>query len=136
VARFDLHPRTAVIRVLVINEHRAVRDAIERLLHAVPDMICVGTGADGSDAVVLGGEHLPDVVVLDISRLDSHAAGASVGTLRRRSESAIITMADWDYELRRMRSLAAGAFAHLVDDCDPDVLLGAIREAAAGAAAA
>jgi DNA-binding NarL/FixJ family response regulator len=120
-----------VIRVLVINDHRAVREAIERLLHAVPDMICVGTGADGSDAVVLGGEHLPDVVVLDISRLDSHAAGATVGTLRRRSESAIITMADWDYDLWRVRSLAAGAFAHLVNDCDPDVLLAAIRDATA-----
>jgi DNA-binding NarL/FixJ family response regulator len=126
----------AVIRVLVINDHRSVREALERLLHAVADTICVGAGAGGSDALMLAGEHLPDVVVLDISRLDSHAAGATVGALRRRSESAIITMADWDYERRRVRSLAAGAFAHLVNDCDPDALLEAIRGAAADAAAA
>jgi DNA-binding NarL/FixJ family response regulator len=40
-------------------------------------------------------------------------------------------MADWDYEQWRVRSLAAGAFAHLVNDCDPDVLLAAIRDATA-----
>jgi DNA-binding NarL/FixJ family response regulator len=125
-----------VIRVLVINDHRSVREALARLLHAVADTICVGTGADGSDALVLAGEHLPDVVVLDISRLDSHAAAVTVGALRRRSESAIIAMADWDYDLRRVRALSAGAFAHLVNDCDPDALLEAIREAAADAAAA
>lgn len=120
----------------MINDHRAVREAIERLLEAVPDMICVAAGAAGLHALVLAGEHLPDVAVLDISRLDSHAAGATVGALRRRSESAIITMAGWDYELRRARSLAAGAFTHLLTDCDPDVLLEAIRAAAADAAAA
>lgn len=55
------------IRVLVIDDHPAVRSGICDLLECYPDMQVVGTAEDGPGALDAA-EHLsPDVMLLDVS---------------------------------------------------------------------
>ena len=54
------------IRVLVVDDHRVVRQGLIRLLRAEPDIDVVGEAADGRAAVTLTSQLAPDVVTMEI----------------------------------------------------------------------
>jgi len=55
------------IRVLVVDDHTIVRDGICALLALSGDIEVVGEAANGSEALQMGRELKPDVVLMDIS---------------------------------------------------------------------
>lgn len=57
----------AVIRVLLADDHKMLRDGLAGLLHAETDIELVGQAEDGEQAVALASELQPDVVVMDVS---------------------------------------------------------------------
>lgn len=64
------------IRVVLADDHPAVRAGLRELLEATPDIQVVGEAADGRDAVALAAALHPDLVVMDIHmpRLNGIAA--------------------------------------------------------------
>jgi two-component system, NarL family, nitrate/nitrite response regulator NarL len=62
---------TQKIRVAVVDQHPLFRDGIIVNLEAQPDVEAVGHGASIHDAIRLARESEPDVIVLDMSLLDS-----------------------------------------------------------------
>ncbi len=62
---------TQKIRVAVVDQHPLFRDGIIVNLEAQPDVEVVGHGASIHDALRLARESEPDVIVLDMSLLDS-----------------------------------------------------------------
>src|SRR5450631_1162640 len=56
----------APITVLVVDDHRAVADAIALAIGGASDLICVGTAHDVRDAFDLAERLAPDVVVMDV----------------------------------------------------------------------
>ena len=55
------------IRILVVDDHQLIRDGVRAMLSAQPDLQVISEASDGFEAVQRAMEHLPDVVVLDIS---------------------------------------------------------------------
>ncbi|MEX2387281.1 MAG: response regulator [Phycisphaeraceae bacterium] len=60
------------IRVLLADDHKAMRDGIASLLRGEPDIEVVGEAADGQEAVELAHQLRPDVIIMDVTmpRLD------------------------------------------------------------------
>jgi DNA-binding NarL/FixJ family response regulator len=58
---------TGVIRVLIVDDHDAVRAATRLLLGFEPDIQVVGDAANGLAGLRLARELRPDVIVLDLS---------------------------------------------------------------------
>ncbi|MBK9050086.1 MAG: response regulator transcription factor [Chloroflexi bacterium] len=57
---------TQSIRVVLIDDHRQLHEIVAALLKSVPDMVLVGQGANGNDALNLCRELTPDVVLMDV----------------------------------------------------------------------
>ncbi len=57
----------APIRILVVDDHAAVRRAVCSLLRSQPDFEVTCEAADGLEAIQKAQELRPDVIVLDIS---------------------------------------------------------------------
>ncbi len=57
---------TAQIRIVVADDHQVVRGGFAALLDTQPDFTVVGTASDGAEAVVLGRELQPDVMLMDV----------------------------------------------------------------------
>jgi DNA-binding NarL/FixJ family response regulator len=55
-----------VIRVVIADDHPAVRMSFEAYLEAQDGIVVVGSGENGCDAVELARSHEPDVVVMDV----------------------------------------------------------------------
>ena len=63
----DADGARAMIRVLVADDHAVVRDGLEQLVRSADDLEFVGGAGDGGEAVDLGVEREPDVVLMDLS---------------------------------------------------------------------
>ena len=54
------------LRILIVDDHAAVRKALRNMLHERPQLKVVGEAADGIDAIVQARRLRPDVVLMDV----------------------------------------------------------------------
>src|SRR6266487_159359 len=59
-------PKTAVISVLLVDDHALMREGLKQLLELEEDMHVVGEAVDGFDALYKIRQLRPEVVLLDI----------------------------------------------------------------------
>ncbi|WP_214102869.1 response regulator [Acrocarpospora catenulata] len=118
-----------MIRVLVADDHAAVRAGLLLILGGAPDIEVVGEAADGRAAVELATQTRPDVVLMDIRmpRLDGIAATAALNGI---TDVLILTTFDQDEYV--FGALRAGAAGFLLKNTDAPALLEAIRVVARG----
>jgi DNA-binding NarL/FixJ family response regulator len=123
-----------MIRVLVAEDHRIVRDGLVELLGDAEDVEVVATAADGEEALRLVREHQPDVVLMDISMpvVDGIRATASVAEMD--PEIHVVMLTAFSDRDRVVAALDAGAVGYLLKDAEPQELLEAIRSASRGEA--
>ena len=121
-----------MIRVVVVDDHKIVRDGLVALLGALEGIEVVGTAADGQDAVHVVGEALPDVVVMDIQmpRLDGIEATRFVTGRHEGVRVVMLTMNEDDDTI--LAAMRAGASGYLLKGAGAEEVERAIRSAAAG----
>jgi DNA-binding NarL/FixJ family response regulator len=77
------------IRVLLVDDHRMVRESIRRLLTSAQNIDVVGEADNGAEAIASIGKLSPQLVVMDINmpkmeRTSGDQAGAETLSKRRR----------------------------------------------------
>ena len=121
-----------MIRIVVAEDHRLVREGICRLLEDAEDMKVVGQASNGADALKLAEMLHPDVLVLDISmpRMDGLEALAQVSALRPKPQVLMLSV-HADVGMLQ-QALQAGALGYVLKEAAADELLAAIRAVARG----
>lgn len=123
---------TSLIRVLVVDDHRAVRSALAAFLLAYDDLELAGEASDGLEALRLCEHRQPDVVLMDLlmPRMDGASATRAIRRLYPRVQVLILTGSQ---EKRLLRdALRAGAIGHWHKEVTSDELASAIRVAHQG----
>jgi two-component system, NarL family, response regulator LiaR len=54
------------IRIIVVDDHRVVHQALTELISFVEDFVLVAQGSNGREAVELCREFVPDIVLMDV----------------------------------------------------------------------
>jgi DNA-binding NarL/FixJ family response regulator len=124
-----------VIRVLLADDQRVVREGLGTLLGLLDGIELVATAADGEEAVALAAEHDPDVVLMDLRmpRVDGIEAIRRLAERGERPRTiALTTYADEESVLGALR---AGARGYLTKDAGADEIRAALEAVAGGAAA-
>jgi DNA-binding NarL/FixJ family response regulator len=119
------------MRVLLVDDHQLLRQAIRRALEDA-GMTVVAEAGDGGEAVRLAGELKPDVVVMDVSMpvLDGVEATRRIHDDLPDLPVVILTM-HGDEELRR-DAVNAGATGFLTKDVSMQEVVATITQAAGG----
>ncbi|MCL4860821.1 MAG: response regulator transcription factor [Caldilineaceae bacterium] len=121
-----------LIRVLIVDDHRAVRSALTAFLLAYDDLELAGEASDGVEALHFCERQQPDVVLMDLMmpRMDGASATRAIRTVYPQTQVLILT---GSYEKRLLReALRAGAVGHWHKEVTSDELAHAIRAAYQG----
>jgi DNA-binding NarL/FixJ family response regulator len=129
--------RSAVLRVLIADDHDLARDGLRALLERAGAYAIVAEARTGEEALELAAERRPDLALLDIRYAGGQIDGLEV--TRRLAETApaigivLITMHDSAEYLRA--GIAAGARGFLAKDAARDEVLAALAQVASGGVA-
>ncbi len=121
-----------MIRVLIADDHGVVREGLERLISALPDMEVVGLAADGADAVEQCRTAHPDVVLMDLEMPRVDGIEATRLVLVDRPATAVLVLTSFSDRPRILGALEAGACGYLLKDVAADQVAEGIRAAARG----
>jgi DNA-binding NarL/FixJ family response regulator len=131
-----LHDMTAAsIRVLVVDDHPAVRQGIEAMLGYEDGIVCVGTAASAGEAHELwsAAERPPaDVVVVDRHLPDEDGLSLCLWLRTRTPAPAVVIYSAFADEALTLPAVVAGASGLVGKVADPADLCEAVRAADAG----
>ena len=121
-----------MIRVLVVDDHDIVRDALASLLGDVSDFQVVGVASSIRDALPLLDSTRPDIVLADLSLGDGSAVELVRALRRGRMKGRVIVITGFSDEFAAAEALTAGATGYVLKSQPTSELLDAIRSVAEG----
>ena len=124
-----------VIRVMLADDQRVVREGLGTLLGLLDGIELVATAADGEEALELAAQHEPDIVLMDLRmpRVDGIEAIRRLAERGDRPRAiALTTYAD---DASVLGALRAGARGYLTKDAGADEIRAAVQAVARGEAA-
>ena len=102
------------LKILVVDDEKAVRAALQRLLRTQPGWEIVGEASGGSEAIGKAKELQPDVVILDLSMpgMSGLEAAPQIKKAYPAAEVLIFTQHDSEFLVREAQT--AGARGYLL----------------------
>ena len=99
------------MKIVIVDDDCLVTGALKTILEVNEDVDVVATGLDGRDAVLLYGEHKPDVLLMDIRMKNMDGLEAATEILHVYPEANILlltTFLDDEYIVKALRLGAKG----------------------------
>jgi two-component system, NarL family, response regulator LiaR len=122
-------------RLLIADDHELVRSGFRLMLESEPDLEVVGEASNGREAVELCRRLMPDIVLMDVRMPEMDGLEATRAIKRQQPRVAVLmvtTYEDPDYLLRAIKEGAAG---YLLKNASSQQLTNAIRRVLDGEAA-
>jgi NarL family two-component system response regulator LiaR len=123
---------TEPITVLIVDDHKVVREGVRAFLETQPDITVVGEAESGEAAVDLVAEHAPDVVLMDLVMPGLDGVDATRLVKQASPRTRVIVLTSYHQDEHIFPAIRAGALSYLLKDVGPEELADAVRKAAAG----
>ena len=115
------------IKVILADDHRIVREGLQRLLADVEGIEVIGEAENGRQTLQLVQKLKPDLVVMDISMPDLNGIEATQQILAKEKPPKIIALSMHTEKRFITEMLRAGAMGYLLKDCAREELALAIN---------
>ena len=123
---------TREIEVLVVDDHRMVRQGLRLLMESEPDMAVAGEAASGREMIRMIRERAWDVVVLDISLPDCCGLDLLDEIRAARPGTPVVILSMHSAREYAGLALARGAAAYVAKEDAAAEVVQAVRAAAGG----
>ncbi|MBI2954944.1 MAG: response regulator transcription factor [Chloroflexi bacterium] len=120
------------IRVLLADDHPALRVGLRVLLEQAPDVEVVGEAGDGRAALDQVQKLRPDVAVLDCQLPEIPGTEVAAEIRRRGLATRVLALSAYRDEKYVRGMMKAGAVGYLLKDEAPKVIAAAVQAAARG----
>lgn len=122
-----------MIRLVVADDHAIMRGGLKQMFALVPDFDVAGEAVNGAEVLECLRQQEFDLLLL----LDMNMPGVSGPDLiarvkAQRPDLPVLVLSMHNEPQVAARALKAGANGYITKDCEPDILLAAIRKVAAG----
>jgi DNA-binding NarL/FixJ family response regulator len=117
------------VRVLVVDDHELVRNAVSAALGVFDGIDVVGTCVDGLEALVAVEHSRPDVVLMDLSMPRLGGVDATRRLMRDHPDLRVVILTSASGGGQTDGALAAGAVSVVYKDADIGKLAAAVRAA-------
>ena len=119
-------------KVLIVDDHRVVREGLSAILETKDDIQVVGEAKDGGEAVEQARTLLPDVVLMDVSMPGMTGIEATRIIKREFPHIGVVALTMYEEQQYIFDLVRAGATGYLLKDCDSAQIIAAIRTIAKG----
>jgi DNA-binding NarL/FixJ family response regulator len=120
------------IRVLIVDDHPAVRRGLRAFLELAGGLEVAGEAADGPAALDLIAATAPDVVLLDMVLPGMDGVEVLHELRRRELATRVLVVTSYTDRSRLLPAIRAGARGYLSKDVDPAALVAAVRSVHSG----
>jgi NarL family two-component system response regulator LiaR len=120
------------IRVLVVDDHAYVREALRILLASEPDIEGVGEAGDGLEAVSMAIQLRPDVVLMDLLMPRTDGVAAIGALVQQHPTVRVLVLTGLLGDERIYAAIKAGAWGYVSKGTPPSDLVRAIQDVYAG----
>lgn len=115
------------IRVLVIDDHRIVREGIQSLMEDIDDILVIGEARNGREGVDLVDRLNPDVVLMDLMMPEMDGLEATQKIIERHPHIRVLVLTSFITDDKVFPAIKAGAQGYLLKDTGSMELIDAIR---------
>lgn len=115
-----------MIKIVLADDHRLVREGLQSLLRSMPDAEVVGVAEDGHSAVQLCARLKADLALVDISMPGLNGVDACHQITTQVPGCKVIMLSMHADQRFILRALQAGASGYLVKDCASKELFDAV----------
>ncbi|WP_280233092.1 response regulator transcription factor [Nocardia cyriacigeorgica] len=119
------------IRVLIADDHSAIRAGLRMILDAAEGIEVVGEAADGDVAVTQARALRPDVVLMDV-RMPGVDGITATGRITADGLARVLILTTFDLDEYVFRTLRAGASGFVLKSVSGQDLVASVRAVAAG----
>ena len=118
--------------VLLVDDHKIMRDGIKAILKHSEEFRVTGEAEDGSDAVQMCRRLKPAIVLMDIGLPGLNGIEATTEILRHCPETKVVILSMYDDEHSVVSAIRSGARAFVLKKASDNDLLDALRTIARG----
>jgi len=112
------------IRVMLVDDHPAFRTGLAALIENEPDLKVVAEAGNGTDALQMFQDRLPDVVLMDLRLPGMGGVETTMAIRKQFPEARVIILTTFDTDEDIYRAIQSGAKSYLLKDT-PNVELAA-----------
>jgi DNA-binding NarL/FixJ family response regulator len=123
-----------MIRIVLVDDQKLLRQGIQTLLELEDDLRVVGTATNGREALEVVASARPDVVLMDIRMPHMDGVAATRELLKTAPGLGVIILTTFDDDEYVFEGLKAGARGYMLKDTSAEEIVAAVRAVAAGAA--
>ena len=123
---------TKQIKVMLVDDHPIVRDALQALLEQSADFEVVGQAGDGVEAVKVAEDTRPDVIVMDVMMPERGGVEACRDIMELLPDTRVLMLTASSEEGAVIQAVAAGATGYLHKFSPKADLLTALRQVVEG----
>ncbi|NDJ36546.1 MAG: response regulator transcription factor [Chloroflexi bacterium] len=117
---------------MIVDDHQVVREGLSSFLRAVADLELVAVAPSGQEALRVGVQSRPDVVLMDIVMPDQDGIVTAEQLLDHLPDVKIIMLSSFGEEHRIQAAFESGAVGYLLKDATIQEMEAAIRAAMQG----
>ena len=121
-----------MIRILLADDHKVLRDALTALLNKEPDIKVVAAAGDGETVLKLVPRVSPDVVIMDIAMAGMNGSDTTRRLIEAGEKPKILALSSSAEKHCILRMLSAGASGYVVKSSGRDELLRGIHRVVEG----
>ncbi len=125
----------AVLRLVIVDDHPAIVDAVRRRAADEPDLLVVGSAATLQDALRVVRSEDPDVVLCDLQLAGEGGGLELLAALAGSGRPAVVVLSAFEGPSLIRGAFERGAAGYLPKSADLDTIVRAIRDVAAGRSA-
>ena len=121
-----------MIRIVIVEDKKAVREGLVALLGVSGELSCVGRYGNAEDMLDNLVTDVPDIILMDIGLPGMSGIDASLRVKEARPATEIVILTVHEDDGNIFKALCAGACGYLLKDTPPAELVDAVAEAHQG----
>jgi DNA-binding NarL/FixJ family response regulator len=115
------------IKIMIVDEHKILREGLSTLIAKQPDMKIVGEATDGREALDLADKLSPDLILMDVTMPNLNGIEATRKIKSKNSAIEIIALSLHSDRRYVLGMIDAGASGYLLKECAFEELVRAIN---------